>query len=95
MLGYVSEKMPQSGALGLSVMGGIGMGGNALYQSLFLGPKLDSVTAATTATASTTGLTSNQIELVAGQTVLHYINFLPLILVVAFGYLYFSSRNKK
>jgi len=95
MLGYVSEKMPQSGALGLSVMGGIGMGGNALYQSFFLGPKLDSVTAATTATASTTGLTSNQIELVAGQTVLHYINFLPLILVVAFGYLYFSSRNKK
>ena len=94
MLGYVSEKMPQSGALGLSIMGGIGMGGNALYQSLFLGPKLDSVTNTATATASTSGLTVNQIELFAGQTVLNYINFLPLILIFAFGYLYFSSRKK-
>ena len=91
MLGYVSEKIPQSGALGLSLMGGIGMFGNSVFQAMFLGPKLDSVMAATK--ISSPNLTPNQVELVAGQSVLHSINILPLILIAAFGYLYFSSRK--
>ncbi len=91
MLGYVSEKIPQSGALGMSIMGGVGMLGNWAFQSMFLGPRLDSVTASTKLSSPT--LTPNQVELVAGQSVLHSINILPLILIAAFGYLYFSSRK--
>jgi len=41
MLGFVSENIPNSGALGLSLLGGVGMLGNWAYQSFYIGPKLD------------------------------------------------------
>lgn len=84
MLGFVNERIPQSGALGLSLMGGVGMLGNWAYQTFFIGPKLDANKAA--------GMT----ELQAGQNVLGSINMLPILLVVAFAGLYFymSSKSK-
>lgn len=42
MLGFVNENVPKSGALGLSLMGGVGMLGNWAFQTFFIGPKLDS-----------------------------------------------------
>lgn len=42
MLGFVNENIPKSGALGLSLMGGVGMLGNWAYQTFFIGPKLNS-----------------------------------------------------
>jgi MFS family permease len=83
MLGFVSEYIPKSGAMGLSLMGGMGMLGNAAYQSWFLGPKLDAEKAK--------GLS----ELAAGQSVLGSINILPVILVVAFAALFFFMKDKK
>ena len=84
MLGFVNDRIPQSGALGLSLMGGVGMLGNWAYQTFFIGPKLDANKAA--------GMT----ELQSGQNVLGSINMLPILLVVAFAGLYFymSSRSK-
>ncbi|MFN0213026.1 MAG: MFS transporter [Saprospiraceae bacterium] len=41
MLGFVSENIPKSGALGLSLIGGVGMLGNWAYQTFYIGPKLD------------------------------------------------------
>ena len=84
MLGFVNDRIPQSGALGLSLMGGVGMLGNWAYQTFFIGPKLDANKAA--------GMT----ELQSGQNVLGSINMLPVLLVVAFAGLYFymSSRSK-
>lgn len=41
MLGFVSENVPKSGALGLSLVGGVGMLGNWGYQTFYIGPKLD------------------------------------------------------
>jgi MFS family permease len=41
MLGFVSENIPKSGALGMSLLGGVGMLGNWAFQSFFIGPKLD------------------------------------------------------
>jgi MFS family permease len=82
MLGFVNENIPKSGAMGLSLMGGVGMLGNWAYQSFFIGPKLDSLTK------------SGVSELDAGRDVLFNINLLPIILVVAFVALYITMRKK-
>ncbi len=84
MLGFVSEYIPKSGALGMSLMGGMGMLGNWAYQTFFIGPKLDNATKVL-----------NMSELEAGQSVLSSIGILPVILVVAFGGLYFFMRGKE
>jgi MFS transporter, putative metabolite:H+ symporter len=91
MLGYVSESMPKTGALGLSLMGGAGMLGNWAYQTFFIGPKLDQYKAAETAKGVTD---TNLIDLVAGQHVLSDIGMLPIILVVAFAGLYFYMKKE-
>ena len=70
MLGFVSENIPKSGAMGLSLMGGAGMFGNWAFQTFFIGPKLDTLKS------------SGMGDLQAGQSVLAYINILPAILVV-------------
>lgn len=89
MLGYVSETMPKTGAMGLSLMGGAGMFGNWAYQTFFIGPKLDQYKAA----AAASGITDPaKLELIAGQHVLSNINILPIILVGIFGALYFFKR---
>ncbi|MFN4254936.1 MAG: MFS transporter [Saprospiraceae bacterium] len=106
MLGFVNENIPKSGALGLSLMGGAGMFGNWLYQTFFIGPKLDiEITRITEDIARQkdvaiaagkpfTEVSKETIELMAGQSVLASINILPLILVVAFGGLWFWMRGK-
>ena len=92
MLGFVSENIPKSGALGLSLMGGAGMFGSSLMQSMFVGPRLD----AAKITATQSGITdTNAIELFAGQSVLHSIQWLPLLLIFAFGGLYFYMTKNK
>ncbi len=92
MLGYVSESMPKTGALGLSLMGGAGMFGNWAYQTFFIGPKLDQYKAAESAKGVTD---TNLIDLAAGQQVLGDIGLLPIILVVAFAGLYFYMKKEK
>lgn len=91
MLGFVSENIPKSGALGLSLMGGAGMLGNWAYQTFFIGPKLDSEKMRLVAE----GVAADRIELVAGQSVLSSINILPIILVGLFTALWFFMKDKK
>lgn len=91
MLGFVSETIPESGALGLSLMGGAGMLGNWAFQTFFIGPKLDSEKISLAAA----GVAPDKIELMAGQSVLSTINILPVILVVAFTALWFYMRGRK
>ncbi|MBX2893547.1 MAG: MFS transporter [Saprospiraceae bacterium] len=90
MLGFVNEYIPKSGALGLSLMGGVGMLGNWAFQTFFIGPRLDAEKAA----LATSGLPSDEIELLAGQSVLSSINLLPVFLVLAFGALWFYMRGR-
>jgi MFS family permease len=90
MLGFVSEQIPKSGALGLSLMGGMGMLGNWAYQSFFIGPSLDSEKARLAATITDAA----QVETLAGQSVLSSLNLLPMFLVGAFAGLYFYMRKK-
>jgi len=91
MLGFVNENIPESGALGLSLMGGVGMLGNWAFQTFFIGPKLDAEKMHFTAA----GIPADKVELMAGQSVLTTINWLPVFLVLAFGGLWLYMRNRK
>jgi MFS transporter, putative metabolite:H+ symporter len=89
MLGFVGEYIPQSGALGMSVVGGAGMLATGLAQPI-VGKWIDDSKAA----ASARGLTDAAADLAAGQATLNNLLFFPLALVVAFGALWFLYRGK-
>jgi MFS transporter, putative metabolite:H+ symporter len=89
MLGFVAEKMPQTGAFGLSIVGGVGMFSTSIFQPI-IGGWLDDEKAAATAK----GLTGDIAELTAGQATLDNIAVFPAILIVAFAGLYFYMRKQ-
>ena len=91
MIGFVSEYVPKSGALGLSLMGGAGMFGNWAYQTFFIGPRLDTEKAR----LAVEGVAADQIELLAGRSVLGSINILPVVLVLAFTGLWFWMKKNR
>ncbi len=88
MIGFVSEYIPKSGALGMSIVGGAGMFATGIWQPV-IGSWLDTARE----TALTAGLTVEQAELAAGQTTLGNIVYFPVVLIVLFGIL-FSQRKK-
>lgn len=90
MLGFVAEKLPQTGAFGLSIVGGVGMFSTSIFQPI-IGGWLDSEKAKATAN----GLTGDLAELTAGQATLDNIAIFPAILIVAFAGLYFYMRKQK
>lgn len=88
MLGFTSEYMPKTGALGMSLMGGAGMFGVSIWQPI-IGGWLDSARSE----ALAAGATADAADLVAGQATLSNIAIFPAILIVAFGILYFSRKS--
>ena len=84
MLGFVSENLPNTGALGLNLMGGAGMFAVSIY-TIFMGKHYDDIVAAAHGDNST-----------AGQQVLQTTLVIPLVLIVAFASLviYMRSKNK-
>ena len=90
MVGFVALRVPLSGALGMSVIGGIGMFSTAIFQPV-IGSWIDTERATQTAA----GLTGDAMELAAGQATLDNIAVFPAILIVAFTVLYFWMRNRK
>lgn len=82
MLGFVSENIPTSGALGLAIMGGVGFLGGAIAQ-----PALGAIFDAQTAQAAGDALAG-------GANTLKYISVIPAVLILAFGYLYLSRPKK-
>lgn len=88
MISFVAEYLPKTGALGMSVIGGVGMVGISIFNPI-IGKWMD--TERTNALAS--GLTGDAAELAAGQATLDNIAIFPGILVVVFGILFFM-RNK-
>jgi MFS transporter, putative metabolite:H+ symporter len=90
MLGFVAEKIPQTGAFGLSIVGGVGMFSTSIFQPI-IGGWLDSEKAV----AASKGLTGDIAELTAGQATLDNIAVFPAILTVAFAGLYFYMRKQK
>jgi len=89
MIGAAAEYTPETGALGLSFIGGVGMFAVALWQPV-IGGWLDSERTAQLAK----GVDEAQAELLAGQAALDNIAVLPAILIVLFAILYFGFGKK-
>jgi len=105
MLGFVSENIPQSGALGLAIMGGIGFLGGFIAQpslgsiydaqinlALPVSQTLDALKDALPGTPD--ALLWKQTQLTAGAHTLLYVAIVPAILIVAFAYLYIYKRKQ-
>jgi putative MFS transporter len=90
MVGFVADRIPESGALGMSVIGGVGMFSTSIFQPI-IGKWIDGNKAA----AEASGLSGHELDLVAGQQTLQTMITFPIILIVAFTFLYFWQKGKK
>lgn len=88
MLGFVGETMPQTGALGLSILGGIGMFSSSMFQPI-IGGWIDS----NKTVSLSNGLVGDAADLAAGQATLSNMLIFPAILIVAFLGLYFLGKK--
>ncbi|MDB5122109.1 MAG: hypothetical protein JWP94_238 [Mucilaginibacter sp.] len=84
MLGFVNTNLPDTGAIGLNLMGGAGMFAVSIY-TIFMGRYYDKI-------VQEAGGSNAQ----AGQKVLQTTLIIPIVLIVAFGGLviYMRSKNK-
>ena len=90
MLGFVAEKIPMSGAIGMSVVGALGMFSTSIFQPI-IGGWIDAARQEQTAA----GLTGDAMELAAGQATLNTMVTFPLILIVLFTLLLFWVKKSK
>jgi hypothetical protein len=90
MIGFIADKIPTSGALGMSIVGAVGMFSTSIFQPI-IGRWIDSDKAA----AAATGLTGDELELVAGQATLGTMVSFPAILIVLFTILFFWVKKRK
>jgi MFS transporter, putative metabolite:H+ symporter len=90
MLGFVGANLPETGALGLSIMGGIGMFSSSIFQPIIGGWIKGEKTL-----AEGKGLTGDAADLAAGQATLSHIVTFPAILIVAFAILYYIMKKRK
>jgi MFS family permease len=105
MLGFVSENIPQSGALGLGIMGGIGFLGGAIAQPV-LGTIFDAQTKAAIPAGQTiealksaaSGTKEAAIwasaQLTGGEHTLRFVAFVPAVLIIAFIFLHLWKRKQ-
>lgn len=90
MIGFIAEKIPASGALGMSMVGAIGMFSTAIFQPI-IGGWIDASRVAQQAN----GLSGDALELAAGQQTITYMVSFPGLLVVLFTVLYFWQKKNK
>ncbi len=90
MIGFTAEKIPASGALGMSIVGAMGMFSTSIWQPV-IGIWIDNAQAK----AEASGLTGDAANLVAGQTALQYMITFPAILIVLFTVLWFWMKKAK
>ena len=104
MLGFVSENIPASGALGLAIMGGIGHLGGSIAQPL-MGAIFDAQTIAAIPSGQTVGALKSALagtqeaaawaaaQLTGGAMTLRYVSFVPAFLIVLFFFLHIWKRK--
>ncbi|HSC39943.1 MAG TPA: MFS transporter, partial [Chitinophagaceae bacterium] len=88
MLGFVSEYLPNTGALGLSLMGGAGMFSTSLIIPI-MGKWFDQAKGK----AIVDGVDAVKAEAVAGSDTLMKVAIMPAILVVVFLLIYIARRK--
>ena len=90
MLGFVAEYIPKSGALGLSIMGGMGM-----LSVSFILPYIGKIYDQFVLGAKAAGASDAAAGLAAGSQSLRTVAMLPLILIFAFVAIHFWVRGKE
>jgi hypothetical protein len=106
MIGFVSENLPKTGAVGLNLMGGAGMFAVSIYM-IFMGGYYDRLLAAKlpsgasvaeySAPTATPDMVAalNSAKAAAGPEIISATNIIPVVLTVAFLGLFLYLRNKK
>jgi MFS family permease len=90
MVGAVAQRVPLSGALGMSIIGGIGMFSTAIFQPI-IGGWID----ASRASQSAAGLAGDALELAAGQETLQKMLIFPGILIILFTIFFIWQKGSK
>jgi MFS family permease len=90
MIGFIADYIPKSGAIGMSVIGAVGMFSTSIWQPI-IGSWIDS----DKASAALHNLSGDELELVAGQATLLKMTFFPGILVILFAVLYIWMKKRK
>lgn len=88
MIGSVAQRVPLSGALGMSIVGGVGMFSTAIFQPI-IGHWID----VSKSEKLAEGLSGAQLELAAGQETLTKMLTFPSILIVLFIIFFFWQRK--
>lgn len=90
MIGFVAEKIPLSGAIGMSIVGAFGMFSTSIWQPI-IGGWIDSARVE----AAALNLEGDALELAAGQATLQTMITFPVILIVLFTILLIWVRKMK
>ncbi len=90
MVGFVAENIPQSGALGMSMLGGIGMFAVSMWNPV-IGGWIDSARQQ----ALSVNTDPQMAELAAGQATLANLSIFPFVLIIAFTGLVLFMRKKQ
>lgn len=90
MVGAVAQRAPLSSALGMSIIGAVGMFSSSIFQPI-IGSWIDNSRAEYVAQ----GLTGDALELAAGQETLEKMITFPAILIVLFAIFFFWQKNSK
>lgn len=106
MLGFVSENLPKTGAVGLNLMGGAGMFAVSVYM-IFMSDYYNSLLAAKLPAGANLADYSNaaagtemanvlgEAKKLAGPEIINATMMIPIVLSVAFAALFLYMRNKK
>ncbi|MDT0684965.1 MFS transporter [Autumnicola psychrophila] len=88
MVGAVAQRVPLSSALGMSVIGAVGMFSSSIFQPI-IGSWIDG----SMEDYRSQGITGDELQLVAGQETLEKMITFPAILIVLFLVLLFWQKN--
>ena len=97
MLGFVSENLPKTGAVGINLMGGAGMFAVSVYM-IFMGGFYDRLVAAKVPAGTSDAGMANvlvQAKKSAGPEIINATLIIPLVLIIAFAGLNIYMRRKK
>ena len=89
MIGFTAEKLPLTGAIGMSIVGAFGMFSTSIWQPI-IGGWIDGAKAEATAAGA-----QGDLELIAGQATLQRMMVFPGILIVLFTILLLWTRARK
>lgn len=94
MLGFVSENLPKTGAVGLNLMGGAGMFAVSVY-TVIMGGYYDKLVADKTPAGISGDQAISEAKKLAGPEILNTTMMIPLGLIVAFIILLLYMRGRK